>query len=176
MKLHPDKSAAVVARSSERPSLEDIYRDYRRTAHGIALAHVGPADADDVCQEAFMAIGRGLRTVRDLDALPAWVCTVVRNTARDHLRKRSRRPRLVAEKVAEPSRRPDDVEVLRRRVLEHIASFSEAYRETLILRLAEGLTGPEIAERTGLTPGSVRVNLCRGMAALREKLAEDGWP
>jgi RNA polymerase sigma-70 factor (ECF subfamily) len=40
----------------------------------------------------------------------------------------------------------------------------------LILRLVEGLTGPEIAEQTGLAPGSVRVNLHRGMKLLRERL------
>jgi RNA polymerase sigma-70 factor (ECF subfamily) len=51
-----------------------------------------------------------------------------------------------------------------------IRTLPEAYRETLILRLVEGFTGPEIAERTGLTPGSVRVNLHRGMQMLREKL------
>ena len=39
-----------------------------------------------------------------------------------------------------------------------------------MLRLVEGLTGPEIAMRTGLTPASVRVNLHRGMKLLREKL------
>ena len=51
-----------------------------------------------------------------------------------------------------------------------LAALPEAYAETLALRLVEGLTGPEISERTGLTPGSVRVNLHRGMALLREKL------
>ena len=51
-----------------------------------------------------------------------------------------------------------------------IRSLPEAYRETLVLRLVEGMTGPEIAERTGLTPASVRVNLHRGMKMLREKL------
>jgi RNA polymerase sigma-70 factor (ECF subfamily) len=40
----------------------------------------------------------------------------------------------------------------------------------MAMRLIEGMTGPEIAERTGLTAGSVRVNLHRGMAMLREKL------
>jgi RNA polymerase sigma-70 factor (ECF subfamily) len=57
-------------------------------------------------------------------------------------------------------------------VLEAVRSLPEAYRETLILRLVEGMSGPEIAARTGLTPGSVRVNLHRGMKQLREKL---GW-
>ena len=57
-------------------------------------------------------------------------------------------------------------------VLRLVQSLPESYRETLALRLIEGLTGPEIAVRTGLTPGSVRVNLHRGMRLLREKL---GW-
>jgi RNA polymerase sigma-70 factor, ECF subfamily len=46
----------------------------------------------------------------------------------------------------------------------------EAYRETLMMRLVEGMTGPEIAARTGLTPDSVRVNLHRGMKLLRDAL------
>jgi RNA polymerase sigma-70 factor (ECF subfamily) len=55
-------------------------------------------------------------------------------------------------------------------ILAAIRGLPEAYRETLILRLVEGFTGPEIAERTGLTAGSVRVNLHRGMQMLRERL------
>ena len=55
-------------------------------------------------------------------------------------------------------------------ILDLVRSLPEAYRETLLLRLVEGMTGPEIARRTGLTPGSVRVNLHRGMTMLREKL------
>ena len=51
-----------------------------------------------------------------------------------------------------------------------IRALPEAYRETLVLRLVEGMTGPEIAERTGLTAASVRVNLHRGMKLLRERL------
>jgi RNA polymerase sigma-70 factor (ECF subfamily) len=55
-------------------------------------------------------------------------------------------------------------------VLDVIRTLSDSYRETLVLRLVEGLSGPEIARRTGLTEGSVRVNLHRGMRLLREKL------
>ena len=55
-------------------------------------------------------------------------------------------------------------------VLDLIRKLPEAYRETLIFRLVEGMTGPEIAAKTGLTPESVRVNLCRGMKMLRELL------
>ena len=60
-------------------------------------------------------------------------------------------------------------------ILEIIKTLPDAYRETLVLRLVEGMTGPEIAERTGLTSGSVRVNLNRGMKLLRSKLGfEEG--
>jgi RNA polymerase sigma-70 factor, ECF subfamily len=55
-------------------------------------------------------------------------------------------------------------------VLSEIRALPEAYRETLVLRLVEGLTGPEIAARTGLTHASVRVNLHRGMKLLRVRL------
>ena len=54
--------------------------------------------------------------------------------------------------------------------MDAIAALPEAYRETLMLRFVAGLSGPEIAERTGLTHGSVRVNLHRGVALLRERM------
>jgi RNA polymerase sigma-70 factor (ECF subfamily) len=55
-------------------------------------------------------------------------------------------------------------------VLAIIQRLPESYREPLVLRLVEGMTGPEIAARTGLAPDSVRVNLCRGMKLLRDQL------
>ena len=55
-------------------------------------------------------------------------------------------------------------------MLDVIRRLPDAYRDTLLMRLVEGMSGAEIAERTGLTPGSVRVNLHRGMTLLREKL------
>jgi RNA polymerase sigma-70 factor (ECF subfamily) len=60
-------------------------------------------------------------------------------------------------------------------ILAIIRTLPDAYRETLVLRLVEGMTGPEIAARTGLTAASVRVNLHRGMKLLRTKLGfEEG--
>ena len=67
-----------------------------------------------------------------------------------------------------PANRSDQSEA--QQVLEAIRALPDTYRETLILRLVEGMTGPEIAARTGLTHGSVRVNLHRGMQQLREIL------
>jgi len=68
------------------------------------------------------------------------------------------------------SRDAPDVTAEARRVLAIIQTLPEAYRETLVLRLVEGYSGPEIAELTGLSHGSVRVNLHRGFRLLRDKL------
>ena len=73
--------------------------------------------------------------------------------------------------IAAPAQEQDD-RATAREALAAIAELPVAYRETLLLRLVAGLSGPEIAERTGLTPGSVRVNLHRGVAMLRERLGE----
>ena len=63
---------------------------------------------------------------------------------------------------------------LAERVLACLQRLPDAYRETLVWRLVEGLTGPEIAARTGMTEGSVRVNLHRGLALLRPWIEKEG--
>src|SRR5207247_192353 len=61
-----------------------------------------------------------------------------------------------------------------RRALAALRGLPDTYRETMIMRLVEGMTGPEIALRTGMTPDSVRVHLHRGMQLLRERLGAAG--
>ena len=162
------------AKRGDRAAFERIYERFVRVVHGLILARVGTTEAEDLAQEAFMAIYRGLEGVRDPAALPSWVCTVARNTATDYLRHKLRRP--AHESLAQmPARRTGDDAELRADVLALICSLPDAYRETLVLRLVEGLSGPEIAQRTGLTPGSVRVNLSRGMGLLRPMLRKGGW-
>ena len=108
---------------------------------------------------------RRLHTLCHARAFGGWLATVARNRANDYHR-RSR----------EMSELPDDLassdapEAEASAILRVIQTLPEAYRETLVLRLVEGMTGPEIAARTGLSPASVRVNLHRGMKQLREKL------
>jgi RNA polymerase sigma-70 factor (ECF subfamily) len=65
---------------------------------------------------------------------------------------------------------PPEARLDAERAIAAIQRLPEAYRETLVLRLVQGLTGPEIAAMTGLTPDSVRVNLHRGFKLLREQL------
>ena len=61
-------------------------------------------------------------------------------------------------------------EMSARAALRAVRDLPPAYRFTVMMRLADGMTGPEIAVRTGLTAASVRVNLHRGMKKLRRRL------
>ena len=155
------------ARDGNSAAFAVLYERYARLVHGLLLVRVGREDVDDLVQDVFLSAWRQLDRLRDPAAFGGWVAIIARNRAMDFHRRATQLVEL-----------PDDLSVpngaaLRteaRAALEAIRSLPDAYRDTLVLRLVEGLTGPEIAARTGLTPASVRVNLHRGMKLLREKL------
>lgn len=155
------------ARAGDRAAFERLYSRYAAMVHGILLARVPRCDVEDLVQEVFLTVFRRLSALRDCAAFPGWLAAIARNRATDHLRRAPRTEKLAGDFVAE-----DRSEAEASAILGIVLGLPEAYRETLILRLVEGMTGPEIAARTGLTPGSVRVNLHRGMARLREKLSK----
>lgn len=159
-------------------TVEQVHARFRAVVHGILLSRVGPVDAEDLTQEVFLRVQRRLQEVRDAAALPGWIAAIARNLAVEHLRRLGREPRFEVlddglMQDGAGSGAPADQE-LRRLVLRRLQQLPLAYREPLVLRLIEGLSGPEIAERTGLQPGSLRVNLSRGMAKLRPLLRQDG--
>jgi RNA polymerase sigma-70 factor (ECF subfamily) len=121
----------------------------------------------DLVQDVFLSALHRLDSLRDDGAFGGWLAAIARNQATDHLR-RSADETEVSDELEGPD--PPRLEAVW--VMSALRSLPEAYRETLVLRLVEGMSGPEIAAKTGLTPGSVRVNLHRGMKQLREKL---GW-
>ena len=133
--------------------------------HGVVLAMVGPARTEDLVQTVFLKALAAWRERGPAGNPGAWLRTIARNAARDALRQHPRERSLLDEAPAAHNPR-----VEAREILEQVLALPDAYREPLILRLVEGMTGPEIAVRTGLTPGSVRVNLCRGMKLLRARL------
>src|SRR4029077_1723519 len=170
-----EDSLVRAAREGDRDAFERLYDRYARMVHGILLARVPPREVDDLVQEVFLQALRQLHALRDVSRFGAWLGTITRNRANDYFRKA-----IPDEKVTEPvdenhgDERSNDhaAEQEAAIILEVVRRLPEAYREPLILRLVEGMTGPEIAARTGLTHGSVRVNLCRGMQMLREQLGE----
>ena len=155
----------IAAQHDDRAAFAELYALYASTVHGILLSRVPRADVDDLVQDVFLQAMQRVRELRDPAAFAGWLAVIARNRAVDYFRQARPTSDLVDDV---PSADPDRTEALA--VLAIIRTLPEAYRETLTLRLVEGFTGPEIAERTGLTEGSVRVNLHRGMKQLRERL------
>jgi len=157
----------LAARRQDRAAFAELYALYGRMVHGLLLARVSRTDVDDLVQDVFLHAMQRLPELREPQAFGGWLATIARHRAVDHFRRAAPTVELP---VHLPAVQADRTQAMA--VLAVIRNLPEAYRETLTLRLVEGMTGPEIALRTGLTEGSVRVNLHRGMKLLRERLEE----
>jgi len=155
------------ARSGDRVAFGALYQQYGRLVHGILLAYVPYHEAEDLMQDVFVKALERLPELREPAAFRGWLLAIARHIATDHQRSKKPMADSVQPLAAAKTARPDGEAFA---VLDTIQRLPECYRETLILRLVEGMTGPEIADRTGLTADSVRVNLCRGMKLLRVRL------
>lgn len=142
-----------------------LYELYAPLVHGVLLARMPRSEVEDVVQDIFLHALRKLHTLRDANSFGPWIAMIARNRAMDF----HRRSRETVE-VTDDLKSTDSSGSKAEEILAIIRTLPEAYRETLVLRLVEGMTGPEIAGRTGLTSASVRVNLHRGMKLLRTKL------
>lgn len=161
-------TAALVraAQAGDREAFGELYRLYGRMIHGILLARLPSAEVDDLTHDVFLRALERLGSLREPEAFGGWIAAIARRGAIDRGRRGLREVPLAED---EPAPEPAGEAWA---VVRLIQGLPEAYRETLVLRLVEGMSGPEIAERTGLTPGSVRVNLHRGYEMLRARLSE----
>jgi RNA polymerase sigma-70 factor (ECF subfamily) len=167
MSVRTDADLVLAARAGEVASFEILYARYAPVVHSILLGRLSPADADDVTQNVFITALTKLESLREPAAFAGWIARTARNAAEDHRRRMMATLEIDA---ALPTRGTQSEDAEAARALQAIRDLPEAYRETLMLRLVEGMSGPEISARTGLTPGSVRVNLHRGMQMLRGAL------
>lgn len=173
MEANEDAVHVAAARGGDRFAFGRLYDRYAPLVHGILLARVPALEVDDLVHDVFLAALRGLPRLRETAAFGGWLSKIARNRAKDYYRRGPQRAEtdlpesLPGEGAASTASAAELHAALRA-----IRELPETYRETLVLRLVEGMTGPEIAARTGLTAGSVRVNLHRGMKLLREKLGK----
>lgn len=160
-------AAGLVERiaAGDEEAFGELYRRYAPMVHGIVLARVPRNEVDDIVQEVFISGYKNLGTLRDRNAVGGWLAMIARNRATEYFRRTK-----PTDELSEDLGKSDPSRAEANEVLAAIRSMPDAFRETLVLRLVEGMTGREIAEQTGLTPDSVRVNLHRGMKLLRQNL------
>jgi RNA polymerase sigma-70 factor, ECF subfamily len=168
-----DSDLVLLARVGDGRAFEVLVRRYMRPAYAIALGVVKePADAEDVCQDAFV---RALERLDDCDPprFGAWLLRIVRNRAhsvRRYLGVRDAAP-LDAVPLAssEPGPRLEtERSQLRGHLLEALGTLKEVQRQVVLLHDLEGWKHREISEVLELPEGTVRAHLFHARRALRE--------
>jgi RNA polymerase sigma-70 factor (ECF subfamily) len=155
------------ARSGDRAAFGELYERFARLVHGVLLAHVERDDVDDLLQEVFLRAMRQLHTLREPAAFGSWIATLARNEARMHHRARKLTVDL-SDDIPGPSVEPAPFGT--EELLHALRALPERYREPLVLRLVNQLSGEEIAGQLGLGHGTVRVYLHHGLRLLRAQL------
>jgi RNA polymerase sigma-70 factor (ECF subfamily) len=157
-----------------RKLLEELLPFVRRRVRSRISSR---ADAEDVVQNALIAIHRGRHTYQPARPFGPWVGTVIRNCVVDWFRERGRRvSREVA--VAEPelfSEGVRDEEPGSQELAPVLAAALQALpakqREAVELIHVHGLSVAEAAVEAGVTPGALKVRAHRGYRAMRARLA-----
>lgn len=139
------------------------------------------AAVDDLWQEVSLRVLRHVHTLQQPGAARGWLYQIARNAAMDWLRRCDRAVVRATGKLPEPDaggedgRNPGDAVISAERIaaVRHaLADLPPSQREAIRLRIEEGLDHVQIAERLGINRQAVEVRLCKGRAALRERLAE----
>ena len=135
------------------------------------------ADVDDLAQETFMRVHRGLPRFEDRGPgrLEKWIVTIAARVAIDHLRRRRAGHESFDETVHRlPTSGADELARFRRlgqRVEEALRELGPEQRAVLVLRQLHGLDYQEIADALGIDLGTVKSRLHRARAKLQELLA-----
>lgn len=131
------------------------------------------ADADDACQDAMIAIVKGIHRFDGRSTFRTWSYRVATNACLDELRRRKRRPIAAIE---EPERISDEPSVAQRvsdrlSIDDAFPQIPEEFRAPVVLRDVVGMDYAEIAQTLDLPPGTVRSRIARGRRHLADVLA-----
>jgi RNA polymerase sigma-70 factor, ECF subfamily len=150
-----------------------------RLAPYVARRVSSGADVDDVLQEVFVRVHRGLPSLADGERFGPWVYRVAANAIADHARSRARHP-LVQSAVdatdAPTVLPPEPDDLLEGDLAECIALFvsrlPSPYREAVTLTELEGLTQRDAAEMLGVSLSGMKSRVQRGRERIRDMFGQ----
>lgn len=158
-----------------------IYDAYHVKVRAYAAKLVGRDDADDVVQEVFLKVRRGLDALADPERFSSWIYAITLNTVRDNARARASRPapapgdaeaRLAL--VPDPAARtPEEAATHSEMVacyLDYVERLPRDYYDVYVLAEFDHLPNAEIARRLALPLSTVKIRLHRARAKLYEEL------
>jgi RNA polymerase sigma-70 factor, ECF subfamily len=126
--------------------------------------------AEDLFQEVWLDVFRGIAKLTDPQAFPAWLYRIARNRVYAELRRRRPKTRPVDEIDFAPSEEANEPEFTAEdaaRVHEALDQLAPEHREVVLLRFLEEMTYDDIARVTGRQPGTVKSRLYYAKQALR---------
>ncbi len=177
--MDDDASQIAAAVGGDRAALEALLRRHHDRLYAVCRRITGDdADAADACQEALIAIVRGLPRFDHRASFATWAYRVATNAALDELRRRRRRPEpgLPPEWGASGAAVADSSESVATRmdVDAALVALPADFRAAVVLRDFCGLSYDEIADVLEIPAGTVRSRIARGRAALADALGRVG--
>jgi len=169
-----DAELIAGCRRGEERAMEALYQQYKRRVYGLVTRIAGPADADEVAQEAFVRIFRGLSKFRGDAALGTWIYRLSVNAALTHVTRRSKRTNRTTELVDAPApERAHRDPRLAQRLEAALASLPVGYRTVLVLHDIEGLSHEECANILGCRVGTSKSQLHKARMRMRDILGPE---
>jgi RNA polymerase sigma-70 factor (ECF subfamily) len=166
------------AKRGDTAAFEELTVQHSTDAYRLAAAMVGPDDAADMVQDAFVAAWRTLPSLRDTDRWESWLRSILMNRCRNALRTRTRRPRLVVldaegSHPRQPSHEPMRELDSRWEMHDALAELRPEDRAVIVLHYLADLPLREVAVVLGLRLGTVKSRLNAGLRALRAARQEE---
>lgn len=158
--------------AARRPVLQELEAQLRP----FVARRVPDADVDDVVQDVFLRMHRGLGGLRAEDRFGPWIYSVARSAIADHRRALRRRPSAGGDVGADLRDDADDdapegtssAALLAAYVAPLVATLPSPYREALTLTELEGMSQAEAAAMLGVPASTLKSRVQRGRARLRE--------
>jgi RNA polymerase sigma-70 factor (ECF subfamily) len=176
--IESDASLVARIRLGDTAAADALLRRHFRAAYLVALARVGnSADAEDVCQDAFIRCLEQIHSCRDPERFGGWLTRIVQNTAhnrRDYLRVRAGEP-LASHLGVASNKRSDETlyrEELRDRLLKALSQLKESERDVVLLHDLDGWRHAEIATHLSMSVLMSRRHLSDARKKLRGLLGD----
>lgn len=172
-----DGLLVVRCQLGEREAFHELVRLWHDPLWRYVRGMVGsPHVADDLAQEAWVAVVRGLPRLREPERFAVWLFTIARRTVTDHLRRLYRAPRTTEVETDDVAAADGLGDVLTALEVEAgLSGLPPLEREVLILFHLQDLPLSTCAEVLGVPPGTVKSRLHRARRMLRDVLVERGY-
>lgn len=155
--------------------MEALYHQYKRRIFGLVTRIAGAQDAEEVAQDVFVRIFRGLAKFRGDSQLGTWIYRLAVNAALTHVTRRNRHKHAGEEALdhmpARPATQRDPN--LAARLEQAMDALPAGYRAILVLHDVEGLSHEECASILGCRVGTSKSQLHKARAKMRTLLGPD---